>query len=634
MKLYIAEKPSMARAIAEAFGSYQKHQGYLQLSNGDKISWCLGHLLEQAEPEAYDAAYKSWRLAHLPILPEQWKLVPKPQSKAQLKILTNLIKEATELVHAGDPDREGQLLVDEVLQHSKVSAHKLKHTQRLLLNDLTPAAIRQALQQLKPNSEFAALSQSALARSRADWLYGINLTRAYTLHGQQQGFQGVLSVGRVQTPVLGLVVQRDLQIEHFVSRDFYQVKAHLTGADWPFDAIWQPSEACAPYQDEEGRVLSRQLAEVEQVQQQPKKQYAPLPFNLSALQIEAARLYGMTAQQVLDNCQQLYERHQLITYPRSDCRHLPEQQLSQATAVCQAIVANNSELSEMQQQADLSQRSKAWDDSKITAHHAIIPTDKKLKSASLNSAEAKLYYLIARQFLWQFFRPYCYLEQQALLTIAGGLFKAQARLVQSVGWKAFSKSSGQDEQDQDSEQQQGLPPLIKGQQLLSGHSELLCKQTQPPAYFTDATLLAAMTGISRFVTDPELKRILKETAGLGTEATRAGILELLFKRGYLQRQGKQIRSSELGRIFIQSLPQRITAPDLTALWEAQLEQIYHQQQDYPQFMALLVPEITSLVRQAQVAADIAKAAVKARPAYKKIKRRTTSRPQQTARSTD
>ena len=211
MKLYIAEKPSMARAIADAFGSHQKQQGYLQLSNGDKVSWCLGHLLEQAEPEAYDPLFKSWRLEHLPILPEQWKLVPKAQSKAQLKILTQLIKEATELVHAGDPDREGQLLVDEVLQHSKVSQTKLKQTKRLLLNDLTPAAVRLALQQLKQNSEFAPLSQSALARSRADWLYGINLTRAYTLHGQKQGYQGVLSVGRVQTPVLGLVVQRDLQ---------------------------------------------------------------------------------------------------------------------------------------------------------------------------------------------------------------------------------------------------------------------------------------------------------------------------------------------------------------------------------------------------------------------------------------
>lgn len=627
MRLYIAEKPSMARAIADAFGAHQKQQGYLQLSNGDKVSWCLGHLLQQAEPEAYDPAFKSWRLEHLPILPDQWKLVPKTQSKAQLKILTQLIKEATELVHAGDPDREGQLLVDEVLQHSKVSQTKLKQTKRLLLNDLTPSAVRQALQQLKLNSDFMALSQSALARSRADWLYGINLTRAYTLHGQKRGYQGVLSVGRVQTPVLGLVVQRDLQIEHFVSRDFYQVKAHLTGADWPFTAIWQPSEACAPYQDEEGRVLSRELAElvqrktshqpavVEQVQQLPKKQYAPLPFSLSALQIEAAKLYGMTAQQVLDSCQQLYERHQLITYPRSDCRHLPEQQLSQAAAVGGAIAANSPELAAMHQQANLSLRSKAWDDSKITAHHAIIPTDKALKSASLNSSEAKLYWLIARQFLWQFYPPFCYLEQQALLKIAGGLFKAQARLVQSLGWKAFYHPSTKEQQDDDSEEQQSLPPLTEGQQLQSGQSELLSKQTQPPAYFTDATLLAAMTGISRFVTDPGLKRILKETAGLGTEATRAGILELLFKRGYLQRQGKQIRATQLGRVFIQSLPQPITAPDLTALWEAQLEQICHQQQDYPQFMAQLLPDITSLVQQAQVSAEIAKISTTKRPAY-------------------
>jgi len=175
------------------------------------------------------------------------------------------------------------------------------------------------------------------------------------------------------------------------------------------------------------------------------------------------------------------------------------------------------------------------------------------------------------------FPPFCYLEQQALLKIAGGLFKAQARLEQSLGWKAFYKASQKEQQDEDTDEQQSLPPLTQGQELQSGQSELVSKQTQPPAYFTDATLLAAMTGISRFVTDPELKRILKETAGLGTEATRAGILELLFKRGYLQRHGKQIRASQLGRVFIQSLPERITTPDLTALWEAQLEQICHQQ---------------------------------------------------------
>ncbi len=265
-------------------------------------------------------------------------------------------------------------------------------------------------------------------------------------------------------------------------------------------------------------------------------------------------------------------------------------------------------------------RSKAWDDSKITAHHAIIPTDKSLKSASLNSFEAKLYWLIARQFLWQFFPPFCYLEQQALLKIAGGLFKAQARLEQSLGWKAFYKASQKEQQDEDTDEQQSLPPLTKGQELQSGQSELVSKQTQPPAYFTDATLLAAMTGISRFVTDPELKRILKETAGLGTEATRAGILELLFKRGYLQRHGKQIRASQLGRVFIQSLPERITTPDLTALWEAQLEQICHQQKNYPEFMAQLQPEIIKLVQQAQVSVDIAKTAPQQKPAYKNKRR--------------
>ena len=232
MRLYIAEKPSLGRAIAAVLPKpQQKQQGYIQAADGSVVSWCIGHLLEQAEPDAYDPAYKSWRLEHLPIVPQQWQLKAKHKTRSQLTVLRNLLKQATDIVHCGDPDREGQLLVDEVLEHLKLSKTRKQAVQRCLISDLNPPAVKRALENLRPNSEFLPLSVSALARSRADWLYGMNMTRAYTLQGKKAGYAGVLSVGRVQTPVLGLVVKRDLEIDNFVPRNFHEVEAEITSPD-------------------------------------------------------------------------------------------------------------------------------------------------------------------------------------------------------------------------------------------------------------------------------------------------------------------------------------------------------------------------------------------------------------------
>ena len=346
MRLFIAEKPSLGRAIADVLSKpLRKQEGCIYSADGDCVTWCIGHLLEQAEPERYDPSLKKWSLDHLPIIPQQWQLVPKTKTRKQLTVIKSLIKKADSIVHAGDPDREGQLLVDQVMAYHGVKGQRAKTVQRLLISDLNPAAVRQAMTKMRSNSEFIPLSTSALARSRADWLYGINMTRAYTLQGQKVGYQGVLSVGRVQTPVLGLVVQRDLQIQNFISKPFYQVEAVVKkqkGDSQPFTARWQPSEACAPYRDDQGRVLNKGLAEnvcsrisgqvalVCHLDKTLKKQSPPLLFSLSSLQIEANKRFSMTAQQVLDYCQQLYERHQLITYPRSDSRYLPLEQLAMA----------------------------------------------------------------------------------------------------------------------------------------------------------------------------------------------------------------------------------------------------------------------------------------------------------------
>lgn len=619
MKLYIAEKPSLGRAIADVLPRpHKKQQGYIELANGDVVSWCIGHLLEQAEPDSYDPAFKSWKLEHLPIVPQEWQLKAKSQTRSQLTVLRKLVKQADQIVHAGDPDREGQLLVDEVLSHLKISAHKRKNTQRCLISDLNPPAVKRALANLRSNQEFVPLSVSALSRSRADWLYGMNMTRAYTLQGQKAGYKGVLSVGRVQTPLLGLVVKRDEEIENFVSREFYQVEARLVNSgNESFLLKWQPSEACKPYQDEEGRVLHKplvenvcqridqQAAEITKLEQKDKQQPPPLPFNLSSLQIEAAKVFGMSAQQVLDTCQSLYERHQLITYPRSDSRHLPNEQHSLGPNVIQAIGNNCQPLQEAAQLAQPKLKSKAWNDSKVEAHHAIVPSEKSISSAQfekLNQFEQKIYRHIARQYLMQFFPAYQYAETKVEATIAGGLFKTQAKQPLKLGWKVLygeRKSSENKSQD--------LPPVnLDSSDKLHGKHAWLCdsanlveKQTTPPEHFNDGTLLAAMTGISRYVTNADIRKTLKETDGLGTEATRAGIIELLFKRSFLQRSGKQILSTEVGRGLINSLPHSAITPDMTALWEQQLNAISQRELNYQGFMQPLNQHLLGLIEQAK-----------------------------------
>ncbi|RJG50544.1 DNA topoisomerase III [Motilimonas pumila] len=608
MKLYIAEKPSLGRAIADALPKpHKKQDGYIEVGNGDCVSWCIGHLLEQAEPDAYDPSYKKWRLESLPIKPKQWQLKAKNKTKKQLSTLKKLIKKADQLVHAGDPDREGQLLVDEVIDFVGTPTAKKQATLRCLISDLNLSAVKKALAKLPSNREYMALSISALARSRADWLYGMNMTRAYTLQGQKVGFQGVLSVGRVQTPLLGLVVRRDLAIEAFQPKPFYEVIAHISLAaddqNICCQAKWSPSEACEPHQDEEGRIINRKLAENVQrrIQQQPalvkssqkelKKQSAPLPYNLSSLQIDAAKRFSMSAKQVLNVCQTLYEQYKLITYPRSDCRYLPKDQHSQSQSVINTVVHNVSDFNSVTPQLNPKQKSRCWNDAKVSAHHAIIPTLKSKPSQQLGKQEQDIYKLICQQYLMQFLPAHEYQQTQLTFEIAGGLFISKSKQITVVGWKVFNNKLQQDSPP--------LPRVSKGDSLYCQQGELLEKQTQPPEHFTDATLLAAMTGISRFVSSAELKKILKETDGLGTEATRAGIIELLFKRQFLQRQGKKILATAAGRGLIASLPEQASYPDMTAHWEHQLELICNKQASYQNFMESLEAQIEALMAQAK-----------------------------------
>jgi DNA topoisomerase-3 len=643
MILYIAEKPSMGRAIAAALPKPHKNeQGFIRVGNGDCVTWCIGHLVEQAEPDSYDARYKKWQMNDLPIIPEHWQLQPKPKTRQQISVIRKLIKEASQLVHAGDPDREGQLLVDEIINFVKTPKTKRAQALRLIINDLNTSAVKKALGQLKNNSEFIPLSTSALARSRADWLYGINLTRAYTLKGRQSGYNSVLSVGRVQTPLLGLVVRRDQEIEHFQSKPFYQVKAHLkiypenTAID--LQATWQPSDACQPYMDEEGRVLSKALAEnvVKRITGQPaevlsyskqtKKQYQPLPYNLSSLQMDASKRFNYSAQSTLDACQTLYEKHQLITYPRSDNRYLPEEQFSEAPDVITAIKSNQHLLANLTEsvftQINPSQKTKAWNTKKVEAHHAIIPTAKTTSSKALSAIEKNVYELICRQFLMQFLAASEFLEAKAEFDIQGGRFAAKSKQRTIEGWQLasiFNQNKSAASSSTNDDESRTLPELQKGQILYCETGELLEKQTQPPQHFTDASLLSAMTGINRYVKDPEIKKILKDTDGLGTEATRASIIELLFKRKFLVRQGKKILATDTAKEFINTLPESTTLPDMTAQWEATLDAICQKQSSYQGFMQPLQQQLEDMISQANTIQFTGLTPIQ-KPAYKRRKK--------------
>ncbi|ATA24062.1 DNA topoisomerase III [Brenneria goodwinii] len=607
MRLFIAEKPSLARAIADVLPKpHRRGDGFIACGQNDVVTWCVGHLLEQAQPDVYDARYARWSLADLPIIPQKWLLQPRPSVSKQLNTIKKLLADASEIIHAGDPDREGQLLVDEVLEYLALPEEKRHQVRRCLVNDLNPQAVERAVSRLRENREFIPLCVSALARSRADWLYGINMTRAYTLLGRNAGYDGVLSVGRVQTPVLGLVVRRDEEIENFVPKDYFEVKAHiLTPTGERFVALWQPSESCEPYQDEEGRLLHRSLAEhvVKRIDGQPafvtgyndkrESETAPLPYSLSTLQIEAAKRFGLSAQQVLDICQKLYETHKLITYPRSDSRYLPEEHFAGRQAVLNAISVHQPDLLP-QPVMDIERRNRCWDDSKVDAHHAIIPTARS-SSAALSDNEQKVYGLIARQYIMQFCPDAVFRKCVIDLDIAGGKFVAKARFLAEAGWRTLLGGKERDEENEGTP----LPIVAKGDELLCERGEVIERQTQPPRPFTDATLLSAMTGIARFVQDKALKKILRATDGLGTEATRAGIIELLFKRTFLFKKGRYIHASEAGRALIHSLPDMAAHPDMTAHWEATLTQISEKKCRYQDFMQPLTHSLQELIHQAR-----------------------------------
>jgi len=600
MRLFIAEKPSLGKAIAQYLPVQGRQQGNTHIVAGsDVVTWCFGHMYEMAQPEDYDAEFKRWDATHLPIIPPTWRLVPKADAKAQIKAIKELLAKADVVVNAGDPDREGQLLVDELLEQ----LGNKKPVQRIWLAALDESSVRKALAEMKDNREFARLKASAEARGRGDWLVGMNLTRAYTLAGRRGGYDGVLSIGRVQTPTLAVVVNRDLAIENFVPKDFFTVTADIEAAGGDFTARWKPADSIPV--DEAGRVLDEGIAQqvAKKVTGRPgqvvkfdaadKKTAAPLPYSLSALQGAANKKHGLSAQETLDIAQELYEA-KLTTYPRTDCPYLPESQLAEASRVLAGLPEA---FAGLVGQADPSRKSAAWNDKKITAHHAIIPTG---QTAELTGKKAAVYDLIVRAYLAQFFPDFTYRQTTISLQIEGEEFTASGRVPLKPGWKVVfgATEDDGDTKEGDGDEKQTLPTLRDGEAVTCAAASVDAKKTTPPPRFTEGTLIQAMTSIHQLVEDPELKKRLKETAGIGTEATRAGIIETLKKRDFLAEKGKQIISTAAGRKLILALPEQVKSPGLTGLFEQVLEGIVDGRVTPEQFLAKQIEYVTKYVKVA------------------------------------
>ncbi|MBT2298191.1 DNA topoisomerase III [Pseudomonas fluorescens] len=576
MRLFLCEKPSQGRDIAKVLGATRRGEGCL-LGIETAVTWCIGHLLEAAPPEAYGEQYKRWSLEHLPIIPSQWKVEVKPKTAAQFKAIKRLLKEASTVVIATDADREGEMIARELLELCQYRGP----IQRLWLSALNEASIRKALSSLKTDHETFPLYHSALARSRADWLIGMNLSRLFTLLGRQAGYDGVLSVGRVQTPTLRLVVDRDRAIASFIPVPYWQVEVQLSSRGQPFLASWLPPSMD---RDEAGRCLQQALAAqavqaitagkvatVLSLQTEQLREAPPLPFDLSTLQEVCSRKLGLGVQEVLNIAQALYETHKATTYPRSDCRYLPESMFNEVPAVLDALLTTDPALLSAVEKLNRSLRSRVWDDAKVTAHHGIIPTTAPTNLARMSEPERNVYELIRGHYLAQFLPHHEFDRTEVELACGSQRLAAVGKQILVQGWKSLVYDTTEDEEL--AQKSQVLPALQQGTQCSVGDAELKAMRTTAPKPLTEGGLIKAMKNVAKLVNDPRLKQKLRDTTGIGTEATRASIIKGLIDRGYLLKKKRALMASAAAHTLIEAVPLAVADPGMTAIWEQALDEI-------------------------------------------------------------
>ncbi len=620
MKLYIAEKASVGRAIAAALpGESKKREGFLQCGS-DVVAWAAGHLLELCMPEDYDERYREWNPNTLLYVPSSWRRKEMSAARSLLvplkKLINGLDPKNDVIVNAGDSDREGQLLIDEILDFYGWKGS----TQRLRINDVNAPAIRKALENIRDNADFRGEYRAGQARLYADWLVGLALTRFVTVSLRSAGYDTpAKSVGRVQAPTLGLVAARYRAIQEVSEKSYWELRAVLSLDDGrKINGRWIAGDKGAPFLDAQKRIVDADAAQnlltkvdgksgvVAQVKKKAHRAAPPLPYSLSKLQIAASQKYDIT--DALAHLQKLYENG-YVTYPRTDCDYLPEGHFKEAGGVIEAIRVGCPDMEDMITGIDLKKKSAAWNDSRVTEHHAVIPTVRVPLPDALSGTERKIYELVCTRYVMQFLPDYEYEETLLEFTVNDEKFRATGRTVLDIGWQGWEtnekntkninahENTGSDTADEDGDKDaiQVLPQVREGESgAVQGSLEE--KRTKPPKPYTYHALILDMNNVHNYVEDAAIRAKLKEIKGIGTPATQESVIATLFARGYLEKKKKTILPTELGKTLIEILnagkASVIVKPDLTALWEQRMSDIENGAPFEP-----FIDEVADMVRE-------------------------------------
>ena len=599
--LVLAEKPSVGRDLAKVLNCNQNGNGCIM---GSKyiVTWALGHLVTLADPEVYGERYKTWSLENLPMLPGKMELVVIKETAKQFGIVKSLLKkeDVDELVIATDSGREGELVARWII----IKAGFSKPIKRLWISSQTDKAIKEGFANLKPGREYENLYKSAECRAEADWLIGLNVTRALTCKHNAQ-----LSAGRVQTPTLAMIVQRENEIKKFIPKDFWTMNANVNG----YIITWQDK------QSGQTRIFSKQQAEeilakvkgrsgeITEVKKEAKEEQPPLAYDLTELQRDANRKYGYSAKQTLGIMQKLYETHKIVTYPRTDSRHITEDLVPTLPERLKSIaVGPYADPARALLKSRIRTTKRFVDSSKVTDHHAIIPTEQSVNLGSLSSEERNIFDLIAKRFIAVLSPAFTYEQTTVKVVINNELFTAKGKIIKSKGWKSVYEGQRDKEEDDGDEQDQSLPVLNKGEKLKVSSVQLINGKTKPPARYTEATLLTAMEHPGKFIENDALRETMDKTSGLGTPATRADIIEKLFNSFCMERKGKEIHPTSKGIQLVDMVPVDLKSAELTAKWEQKLALISKGKSNPGEFVNEMKGYASKLVSNVIASADVFK----------------------------
>ncbi len=604
--LVIAEKPSVGRDIARVLDCRQGGNGYLE-GKDYVVTWALGHLVELADPESYGEQWKEWKMETLPMLPEHLEIQVIKKTGGQYQTVRKQMcrKDVGQIIIATDAGREGELVARWIIQKAGVK----KPMKRLWISSVTDKAIRQGFSNLKDAREYHKLYEAAVARAEADWMVGLNATRALTVKHNAQ-----LSCGRVQTPTLAIIAKREEQIRSFKPREYYGLKVKGSGLFWTWKS---PQGGSSTFSKEEVEDVlknaTNSTAVVEDVKKKQQKSFAPQLYDLTALQQDANKMFGFSAKQTLDFMQALYERHKVVTYPRTDSRYLTAdivETIPERLRACRSGVY--APICGRLLKTPVKANKSFVDDKKVSDHHAIIPTEQSVNLKDLEYGERRIYELVVSRFLAVLMPPCEYQQTEVTAACQGGKFTLKGRVLQQPGWQEIrnlQKEAGfaAEEESEDGnemgfeKEEAGIPDFSKGQKILFSEGRIVQGKTKPPVPFTEATLLAAMENPVKYMdsSDKKLRQTLGETGGLGTVATRADIIEKLFHSFMIEKRDKYIHLTSKGKQVLDLAPQGLTSPELTAKWEQELSDIAGGKAKKKDFEAKIRSYTTDIVKDIQ-----------------------------------